>query len=756
MGEEFYTLDSLREVPDPSEFQLNRTRNLLSAVQRNRDYSVNQLLKRDDGKVECIIVDVETDGVPPKNPHGIRYKERLALCVSDNPKHLVEVFALRTDFPILMHQNQSTSKGARSLCLFFEPPASVMRTWTPEKFLRRIQWWLEKSATGDLHPADQPVEQLFFESKCELVLPWNYDQIRQSKDHRLVIKRGPERPNKGLTCFIEALPKDSPIQEGAVQHIEFTIPTIVHGPIEQEPTTLGELSDMLSRRGVEILSSLKAALCEGVGESGVPESPDNSVTMILIHVPIARKEGGKPEKVMHRAFMIPIGARRLGVATGAIVLTEIPEGKRSVKKYFRHFDLGSGQTTEWRDQDIYPVEILFDNDPAAARKQSGITDEGPVGVVIGAGALGSALLNLWGRSGWGRWTVIDKDHIKPHNLSRHTAFAQHIGEPKTTVVASLHAAITKDASVITPLHADACDFAQPSVISSLKLSSLVVDASTTLEYPRGASEIEGVARHISVFVTPSGNDAVLLGEDKDRRFRLRSLEAQYYRAVVRESWGRHHLDGNLGSFWSGATCRDITAIMPYSRILGHASMLAEQIPMAATSPDARIRVWQRDPKLGSVTSCDIAVSEEMCLSFGSFNLFMDAGLLTQLREWRAASLPAETGGVLLGYHDFNASSITVVAALPAPPDSASSPVCFERGVEGLSENVREASRRTAEIVSYIGEWHSHPYGHSASPSRKDFVQLLYLARGMAEDGLPAVQLIVGEQDIQILQITGAR
>ena len=35
-----------------------------------------------------------------------------------------------------------------------------MRTWTPEAFLRRIQWWLEKSARGELHAADQPVEHL--------------------------------------------------------------------------------------------------------------------------------------------------------------------------------------------------------------------------------------------------------------------------------------------------------------------------------------------------------------------------------------------------------------------------------------------------------------------------------------------------------------------------------------------------------------------------------------------------------------------
>lgn len=753
MEDKYYTLENFCDVVDPSEFGIERTRSLLSAVQRQRDYSVIRLLKRDDSKFECIVVDVQTDGVPPKNSHEIRYKERLALCIPDNQKQLIEVLALRESFPTLMHQNQSRRNGPRSLCLYFEPPASVMRTWTPDKFLRRIQWWLEKSATGELHPADQPVEQLFFASKYELILPWNYEDVRNSRDHRLVIRRGPDRPNEGVTCFLEALPKDSQLQGGTVQHIEFTLPSIEQGPIEHDPTTLGELSDMMLRRDVDILPSLQNGLCVGIGPAGVPEFPDNAVTLILIHVPITRTKGMRPESTIHRAFMIPIGARRLGVATGAIVLVEVPEGQRSVKKFFRRFEIGPKQTLEWRDESIYSVEVLFRNDSALARKQSGLGDKGPAGVVIGAGSLGSALLNLWGRSGWGQWTVIDKDHIKPHNLSRHVAYSQHIGYPKSNVVADLHTAAMEDASQVIPINVDACDFAQPSLISALHTAKLVVDASTTLEYPRAVSDVEGVGRHISVFITPNGNAAVLLAESTDRKVRLRCLEAQYYRAVIREDWGQHHLDGNLGSFWSGASCRDITMVIPYSRILSLAGTLAEQIPLAAASPDSQIHVWHRDPQLGSVNFHDISVSEENCLSLKRLRLFIDSGLIEQLRELRTANLPSETGGVLLGYYDFNVSAVTVVAALPAPTDSNASPGSFERGVEGLAEAVRDASRRTADIVGYIGEWHSHPPHHSASPSKADLAQLFDLARRMSEDGLPAVQLIVGEQDVRILQST---
>jgi hypothetical protein len=65
--------------------------------------------------------------------------------------------------------------------------------------------------------------------------------------------------------------------------------------------------------------------------------------------------------------------------------------------------------------------------------------------------------------------------------------------------------------------------------------------------------------------------------------------------------------------------------------------------------------------------------------------------------------------------------------------------------------VNEAAARTAGIVGYVGEWHSHPRGHSANPSPDDLIQLAELSLGMHADGLPALQLIVGESDIQVLQ-----
>ena len=55
------------------------------------------------------------------------------------------------------------------------------------------------------------------------------------------------------------------------------------------------------------------------------------------------------------------------------------------------------------------------------------------------------------------------------------------------------------------------------------------------------------------------------------------------------------------------------------------------------------------------------------------------------------------------------------------------------------------------IVGYIGEWHSHPTGHSTSMSGEDIIQLTHLAQEMAEEGLPAISLIVGDNNFQVFK-----
>lgn len=743
MSEEYHELANAIEVSEESDFRFSRSRALVRAIEKNRDYSIVRLQRRQDCDVEYVVADVQTDKVPPNNRYGIRFTERLAFCIPTNPKQLIDVRAIRKDFPTLLHQNQTIPGEAPSLCLYFEPAISVMRTWTPQNFLRRVQWWLEKTAKGELHPADQPVEQLFFVSKYELVLPWNFDELLNDSQRAFRVVLRVKRPDDGGTFFLEDRQHNEETGGVLAGFIELNMPPVVHGVIERPPVTLGQLHDQLHERGIDMLAPLKEVLKGRVGSEGALVSSDNPHTIFLLHVPLCRKPGSSPETTHHCAFIVDAGPLKLGDESGALFSLN--------NNYFNAQGiLGPADKTDWRRREIMSVEVLRENNAAAARQQSGIEEPGPVGTLIGAGSLGSAMLNLWSRAGWGRWTVIDRDHIKPHNLSRHSAYVPHIGQSKALVAAALHSATMGDSEVI-PIWDDACKSSDKATPKSLGGASVVIDSSTTLEYPRQASTVDELPRHISVFMTPNGNSSVLLAEDGNRFTRLRTLEAQYYRAVIQNDWGKQHLRGNLGTFWSGASCRDISVVLPYSRIMVQAGTLAEQIPLVFAQTNAAIRVWERDPSMGSTTLHCVEVHPEHRMKFAELDLFMDEGVERQLRELRADALPNETGGVLLGYYDLNINAVVIVCGLPSPPDSKSTPEMFERGIRGLADAVNEATERTARMVGYIGEWHSHPSNHSAMPSGHDLFQLLHLAFGMSDDGLPALQLIVGEHETQIIQ-----
>ena len=57
--------------------------------------------------------------------------------------------------------------------------------------------------------------------------------------------------------------------------------------------------------------------------------------------------------------------------------------------------------------------------------------------------------------------------------------------------------------------------------------------------------------------------------------------------------------------------------------------------------------------------------------------------------------------------------------------------------------MEEARRRTAGILDYIGEWHSHPEFTTAYPSAIDRLLIKQLAEALALDGQLALMVIVG-------------
>jgi integrative and conjugative element protein (TIGR02256 family) len=466
--------------------------------------------------------------------------------------------------------------------------------------------------------------------------------------------------------------------------------------------------------------------------------------VLLLLAPIRRAADGEIERVQARAYWLDLNLLDLGKAMGTLFQrTEI--GPRF---HIDHLGTTLGIVADaWRSLKLDPFNVHVVADRVSARRISGTQEMGPFGVLAGGGALGGAMLDLWRRAGWGEWAVIDPDHLKPHNIIRHAS--PLVGQPKVDALAIEDMQRWREhRSSIQAIVGDAGNFEDPAVLGPLHRASLIVDATTSVDVPRRLGKADLRARVVSVFLTPSGSASVLIAEDIARDRRIDALEAQYWRAVLNEEWGREHVAAPVSTFRSGTSCSDVSLVMAYSTILAHAATLSEQIQ--TLPPAALIRIWQRDRALGTMVAHDVPIAEPLVANSPDLRIVWDGSTLQKVRALRAAALPAETGGVLIGYYDLNEQRIYVVDALEAPPDSIGTPQSFERGINGLATRFGEITRRSAGQISYLGEWHSHPRGYRANESPDDIWQLLYLGELLRRDGLPALMFIVAEEDHQWL------
>lgn len=727
------------ENNSPSHFSTNYAKALNDACEKRKDFeiiSIGVVHDKYKGQADLIIVECNNGQVPTKNDLGILVREPLALCFFHDSKFGPEARALRKSFPInLIHTNVVPPGEPQSLCIYYESWHAAERTWTPQKFLKKILWWLAEAAKGTLHPEDQPVERVYFNSPYELVLPSDFNaKIQDDALEFLLYITQEKKLFKG--DFVET----SKVEENKnrIYPLYIDLGAIVHDATFLLPATLGSLDDQLKQKGHDIAPLLQGNIKEKVGEKGVKE-PAGKVLLIL-KISVQRHDGGPTESEEFVAFWITKDFTTLGQELGSLFRNP---GNTDGIFFADHCNTIHGSA--WRSTDIMPVDVTFAVTPEDARTFSGLNVgySSFKGVIGGVGALGATMVELWAKGGWGDWTLIDDDLLRSHNIVRHVAKEKYVGCYKADAVAHLAAENFQQNIKYFKAIPEQLNSQSEKVKAAIKTADLVVDATTTLNAPRDLAHADSVPRIASVFLTPSGRGSALLIEDSNRDIKIDCLEAQYYRAILNNSWGEKHLQGHLGNIVVGAGCRDISMIMSFEDVSLHTACLTKQVRLCSQTDLPAIRVWHSDSVTGSVSYEQIDVSSCFEITDQEWRIVCDDGLQAKLKEKRNATLPNETGGVILGYIDQKLKSIFIVDVLDPPTDSGSSPNHFIRGVEGLNDMIEDAASRTANIVGYIGEWHSHPPFTSPLPSGDDKKLVNYLAGALADDGLPVLMVIVG-------------
>jgi len=284
------------------------------------------------------------------------------------------------------------------------------------------------------------------------------------------------------------------------------------------------------------------------------------------------------------------------------------------------------------------------------------------------------------------------------------------------------------------------------VESALRGAEVLADFSASQAVARHlARDFDGSARCVSAFMNPSGTDLILLAEDHSRTTRLDAVEMQYYRMLLEETELSDHFRPPEGQVRIARSCRDVSAVLPGDAVSHHAAIASRGLRIALSQDQGRICVWRSDQEFNT-RLFQRSPAETIEGVVGNIRLVTDRLFLGSVRAERQRKLPRETGGVLLGSWDLQRGIVYVVAMIPSPDDSEERPTSYIRGCRGLESAVSDAIARTGGQLQYLGEWHSHPDGHSAEPSDDDSKLFDWVLEYTNQDGYAPVMLIVGEKE----------
>lgn len=681
---------------------------------------------------DLVVVDVEVE-TPQRPAYDIRFEERMAIWFAAEPSppgptSQPEVFALREDFPgNAPHINLRPYDYPRSLCLYDVSFEEVRATWTPARYIALVREWLRLTALGELHASDQPLEPLMHGGIGWIVLP---NLLRTANAALGLTRRG----QIGTMPVLVAVPPNE-VEAGDRRYVVALIRAQprTHGVIRRAPLTVAELHELLTPQ-----DDVCAQLADVVRQWKADGISLEAQVAIVVLVPLRRTDDAEPEIEQPWAFLTVQSLADVGQSLGLWEKTE--HGLATI--------IGASGDTG-ASINILPLYAHFDHlreDGARYNGHAQVDDRRFV--AIGAGALGSQVLDAAARAGFGQWVVVDGDVFLPHNLGRHGLHRPAVGWEKAhAVVAGMMNEVSADGAVHGYIVADvlAPGDKAAALAEAFGGASAIIDMSASVAVARGlARDSEGTARRVSVFLNPMGTDLVLLAEAADRGIHLDALEMQYYRAVSRDPALAGTLQGAVARERYGRSCRDVSSHLPHARVAALAGIGVQALQRVANEAEPTIRVWRFSEATLAVHAVNVRVHAVVEVQVGDWRVVTDEGLLADLAAQRAARLPNETGGVLLGHVDVWRRVVYVVDAIPSPPDSEEWPTLYIRGAAGLASAVEHANAATAGQVHYIGEWHSHPRGIPPLPSRDDMQVFAWITTALDADDLPAVMMILGD------------
>ena len=709
-----------------------RAKLIALAALNNPYYILNPkfLVRDDDAEVIRLTLDIQ---IPQHTKNDIREHEEIAIICCPDDEYFPEIYALRNDFPLgLPHTNARINEYPVSLCVTEENFQEVKHRFNAFEFIEKIRSWLSLTSRNKLHAEDQALEP-FFNSKGYVVLPelskidiGNF-YIEQYAPNSILYKARNKDNNKGKhLCF--------PIK----------VDEQISGYIRKIPQKIKDLASIVTINKKNISVYLSQIFNQN--SSALLSNIDKLQKKIAFYcfIPVKRHITDiEPERIDRLFIVTEKTIREIGIEND--VWAETPD-KSSVSPLIGK----SFQQEHFEQIDIELYSYMPDFSRSAAAIYNNVKENSDKFVLIGAGALGSQVLSLFARTGFGKWTIIDYDILLPHNLARHALNRSAIGHSKVVKLAEQLNDLLEE-EFCNPINENFYKiYKKDEIISELKNANAIIDISTSVAVERLLArdyENQISTRRISAFLNPTGQDLVILAEDAKRKSRLDFLEMEYYRFLYKNENLHDHLnfDDGLKIRYNRNSCREISNRINQTDVSLLSSICAKAIRKTIENQNAVISIWRINSDDFTVQKYSINPTKWKRVYSNEWKIYLNHQLLDEMQYFRTRKLPKETGGVLLGSIDTERKIIYIYDTIFAPEDSKETASTFERGIDGVFDEYEKYQKITDNQIQYLGEWHSHPKGCSTNPSSLDIKLLSYLSSKLSIQGYPALMVIVGDK-----------
>lgn len=688
------------------------------------------------GNTEYLFLTIAVD--KPQYPViDIREYEDIAIVFDEIETNFPIVHALRPDFPQGIPHTNIRMRPVW-LCITEDSFDEVKHRFTASQFLYQIREWFNLTAKGKLHKDDQELEPFLSTSKSVVVSK----ESLQEEITSFGLKPYNDYSGKHLFKLVSD-------KEAKTKYVSLRIiaDPVVHGDINWDFSSLLNLDSSLKyNNGCTLFSLLSNILCnQDIASDG--DSYSDVTILFLCDIPLKRSNASIAEKVDTFFVNTVETLRDLAVKSGLWTKGNSGYIVNPITPAIKNYIL---------ERPIQLLSCMEDFSHSFAAQCNGAIEDTCLHTLIGAGALGSQVLNLLCRTGFGKWIVIDDDTLCPHNLARHELNRACIGFNKALSVAFDMNNLLGDNSLCKPICKKISEetVSDSEILEAFANSKAIIDISTSIAVERIlASDVDKriKTRRISAFLNPSGKCLIILAEDTARVHKLDLLEMEYYRMINETPELHNHLflkkDSKIR--YRRNSCRELSVKINNADVAQCAAIAAKVLPSIIHSQEASISLWQIDDESCTTKFYHKAPSSWTRFSTNGYSVYICDRLINEIQAERSKYLPNETGGVLIGSIDIPRKKIYIFDSIYAE-NSVNEREYFIRGDKTVLKQYKEYREVTDGQICYVGEWHSHPDRCPTKPSSLDMKLLVHLTEHMAPDGLPVVMIITGKKKLTVI------